>query len=48
MNCIKINGVLFKIDFEKTYDKVKQDILQQALRIKGFTLIWYNWVQDFV
>jgi hypothetical protein len=32
----KLDGVLFKIDFEKAYDKVKCSFVQQALRIKGF------------
>jgi hypothetical protein len=30
----KIDGVLFKINFEKAYNKVKWDFLQQALRMK--------------
>jgi hypothetical protein len=29
-------GVLLKINFEKAYDKVNWDFLQQAMRIKGF------------
>jgi hypothetical protein len=32
----KMDGVLFKIDFEKAYDKVKWSFLQQTLRMKGF------------
>jgi hypothetical protein len=32
----KMDGVLFKIDFEKAYDKVKWSFPQQALRMKGF------------
>src|SRR5436190_21890336 len=31
----KLNGVVFKIDFEKAYDKVKWSFLQQTLRMKG-------------
>ena len=30
----KQNGVIFKIDFEKAYDKVKWSFLQQTLRIE--------------
>ena len=33
----KSDGVIFKIDFEKSYDKVKWHFLQQTLRIKGFS-----------
>ena len=32
----KLDGFLFKIDFEKAYDKVKWSFLQQDLRMKGF------------
>jgi hypothetical protein len=32
----KLDGVLFKIDFEKAYDKVKWPFLHQVLRMKGF------------
>ena len=34
------NGVIFKIGFEKSYDKVKWDFLQQTLRMKGFDPKW--------
>jgi mannosylglycoprotein endo-beta-mannosidase len=44
----KINGVIFKVDFEKTYDKVKWTFLQQTLRMKGFAPLWCRWVQQFV
>src|SRR3954463_5084908 len=36
----KLNGVLFKIDFEKAYDKVNWSSLQQTLRMKGFSEEW--------
>jgi len=32
----KKNGVILKLDFEKAYDKVNWDFLQQTLRMKGF------------
>ena len=35
-----MSGVVFKIDFEKAYDKVKWSFLQQALRMKGFFDKW--------
>jgi hypothetical protein len=42
----KFDGVLLKIDFEKAYDKVKWDFLQQAL--KGFDPKWCKWIQEFI
>jgi retron-type reverse transcriptase len=39
--------VIFKIDFEKSYDKVKWRFLQQTLRMKGFSQKWCEWVQNF-
>jgi hypothetical protein len=44
----KLDGVLFKIDFEKAYDKVKWSFLQQTLRMKGFATEWCKLVQQFV
>src|SRR5438132_2509435 len=43
----KLNGVIFKIDFEKAYDKVKWSFLQQTLRMKGFSELWGAWIQAF-
>ena len=36
----KLDGVIFKIDFEKAYDKVQRPFLQQVLRMKGFDPKW--------
>jgi len=44
----KLDGVVFKVDFEKAYDKVKWPFLQQALWMKGFTAEWRQRVQSFV
>jgi mannosylglycoprotein endo-beta-mannosidase len=44
----KSNGVIFKIDFEKAYDKVKWSFLQQTLRMKGFSPKWRRWIQNMV
>jgi hypothetical protein len=41
----KLDGVIIKIDFEKTYDKVKWSFLQQTLRMKGFSQKWCEWIQ---
>ena len=35
-----LNGVIFKIDFEKAYDKVKWPFLFQVLKMKGFSQEW--------
>ncbi|WVZ85025.1 hypothetical protein U9M48_031988 [Paspalum notatum var. saurae] len=44
----KLNGVIFKVDFEKAYDNVKWPFLQQTLRMKGFSPLWCQWIQQFV
>jgi hypothetical protein len=44
----KLDGVLFKIDFEKAYDKVKWPFLQQVLRMRGFPVKWCDWVTKFI
>jgi hypothetical protein len=44
----KMDEVLFKIDFEKAYDKVKLSFLQQPLRIKGLIRKWCDLVRNFV
>jgi hypothetical protein len=43
----KYNGVIFKIDFEKAYDKVKWSFLQQTLCMKGFSHKWCRWIQKW-
>ena len=42
----KLDGVVFKVDFEKAYDKVKWPFLQQALRMKGFDEPWRRQVES--
>ena len=48
MHTKKLNGVIFKIDFEKAYDKVKWPFLLQTLRMKGFSDEWCALIQNFV
>jgi hypothetical protein len=48
INRKKMDGVLFKIDFEKAYDKVKWPFLQQVLRMKGFDPMWCEMIKKFV
>jgi len=40
--------IIFKIDFEKAYDKVKWDFLLQMLRMKGFSPKWIEWIRSFI
>lgn len=42
------NGVIFKIDFEKAYDKIRWPFLMQTLRMKGFSPKWISWIESFV
>ena len=44
----KQSGVIFKIDFEKAYDKVKWSFVQQTLRMKGFSHKWCEWIESFI
>jgi hypothetical protein len=44
----KRDGVIFKIDFEKAYDKVKWSFVQQVLRMKGFSDTWCSWIKTFM
>ena len=43
-----LSGVIIKIDFEKSYDKVRWDFLFQTLRLKGFSLKWIEWIRSFI
>jgi hypothetical protein len=44
----KWNGVILKLDFEKSYDKVKWSFLQQTLRMKGFSDEWRCLINSFM
>ena len=44
----KMDGVIFKIDFEKAYDKFKWPFLQQVMRMKGFDPVWCDRVRQFI
>jgi hypothetical protein len=38
--------VILKLDFEKTYGKVKWLFPQQVLRMKGFSPKWCTWIDQ--
>jgi hypothetical protein len=44
----QLDGVVFKIDFEKAYDKVKWPFVRQTLRMKGFDDKWCAWVDTIM
>jgi hypothetical protein len=44
----KMSRVLFKIDFEKAYDKVNWAFLYQMMQLKGFGDIFCDWVMKVV
>jgi len=44
----KQSGVIFKIDFEKAYDKVKWSFVQKTMRMKGFSQKWCEWIEAFI
>jgi hypothetical protein len=41
-------GVLFKIDFEKAYDKVSWKLLFECLHMRGFSDMWCEWIKQVV
>lgn len=44
----KGKGMILKIDFEKAYDNVRCDFLEEVLRGKGFPDKWTDWVMQTV
>ena len=44
----KKSGVIFKIDFEKAYDKVKWPFVQQTLCMKGFYSTQCSWINSIM
>nr|GEU40815.1 RNA-directed DNA polymerase, eukaryota, reverse transcriptase zinc-binding domain protein [Tanacetum cinerariifolium] len=44
----KKQALIFKVDFEKAYDSVRWDFLDEVLRKFGFEDKWCNWIQCFL
>ncbi|GKC85157.1 RNA-directed DNA polymerase, eukaryota, partial [Tanacetum coccineum] len=42
----KLNGMIFKVDFEKAFDSVKWDYLDETLKAFGFCSKWRNWISS--
>ncbi|GKD78479.1 RNA-directed DNA polymerase, eukaryota, partial [Tanacetum coccineum] len=42
----KLNGMIFKVDFEKAFDSVKWDYLDETLKAFGFGLKWRNLISS--
>lgn len=43
--CTKKQGVIFKLDIEKAFDKINWDFLLSILALKGFSDKWINWIR---
>nr|GEX25718.1 RNA-directed DNA polymerase, eukaryota, reverse transcriptase zinc-binding domain protein [Tanacetum cinerariifolium] len=41
----KKRSLIFKVDFEKAYDSVRWDFLDDVLKKFGFRNKWYDWIQ---
>lgn len=44
----KQSGILFKVDFEKAYDKVNWVFIYKMLKAKGFPDQWCDWIMKVV
>nr|GFB60700.1 RNA-directed DNA polymerase, eukaryota [Tanacetum cinerariifolium] len=40
----KLNGMIFKVDFEKAFNSMKWDYLDETLKAFSFGLKWNNWI----
>ena len=40
------HGLVFKIDYEKAYDKVNLDFLYEMLALRGFGSKWIGWIKS--
>src|ERR1041385_9224272 len=44
----KEDSIVFKIDFEKAYDKIKWPFVLQMLKIKQFPDVWIDWIMSTI
>ena len=40
--------VILKLDFEKAFDKLEHQVILEALRNKGFSAKWVQWIQKIL
>jgi hypothetical protein len=40
--------VILKLDFEKAFDKIEDQVILQILRHKGFPDKWTNWIKEIL
>jgi len=48
LKATKNSGVILKLDFEKAYDKVDWNFLEEVLKRKGFSETWIHWINQAV
>jgi hypothetical protein len=41
-------GLMLKLDYEKTYDRVDWQFLEEMLRSRGFSVGWIDWAMSLV
>lgn len=44
----KASGVILKLDYEKPYDRVSREFLEEMLTSRGFSKKWINWINNVV
>nr|GEU55309.1 RNA-directed DNA polymerase, eukaryota, reverse transcriptase zinc-binding domain protein [Tanacetum cinerariifolium] len=44
----KKHSLIFKVDFEKAFDSIRWDFLDDVLKNFGFGVKWCNWIQSFL
>jgi Reverse transcriptase (RNA-dependent DNA polymerase) len=44
----KQKGIILKVDFEKTYDRVSWVFLKDLLVSKGFGMVWSTWIENLL
>lgn len=44
----KESGIILKLDYEKTYDRVSWSFLEEMLKSRGFGAKWRGWIEKVV